>query len=218
MWLFAHQRTNHLRYSHMTDSDTDVPANDWITDSVLDGSTYDRLRVRRFSYFKQPISQKLTWMAGLLALVALVAPIALTLPSSASETFPGRDPLTASPKVVLLGLFAIVVVFTAAASLTAVELYRRRLEPVSETQAKRLLNLEELASLIGLVTGSAMILLTLGLFAVGYGGESALASFVGSGGGHPFEPSGTGLSVARLAVLSLTASGTVFSLRTQFVS
>lgn len=195
-------------------TDTDAP-DDRIADALLSGSPYDRLRVTRFSYFTQPITQKLLWMAVLLAAVGLVAPIAVTTPAPTRTAILGSEPLSSSPRVVVLGLLAVGVVSASAASLVAVSLRRHQLgAAVTERQARRLLNCEELASLVGLVTGSALVIVTLGLFAVGHGGEALLETFGSQGGGHPFAPSGTSVSVATLATLSLVAAGVVLVART----
>jgi hypothetical protein len=186
------------------------PREDRIADALLNGSTYDRLRVERRSQFSQPVGTKLSWLALLLASVALVAPISVAL----SPNGYGMDPLASSPRVAVFGLFSVGVVFAAACTLTGISLVHWRLEsPLSERQAIRLLTLEELASLIGFITGSAAVAITLGLFTIGTLETGPRGQTQGGGEILALEPSGTGLSVGLLALIALSAAGVVLVLR-----
>ncbi len=180
---------------------------DSIARALLGESTYERLRVERHSYFTQPAPTKIWWLSGLLFALALTGPIAATYPASVAELFGSRTPVLTSPKVVTLGVFAAAIEVGCATTLTAVELRRRRLEPdVSVSQAETMLTLEDLATLVGLVTGGATVLLTDAFFLLGYGGVAAVEGFVAAGGKNPFAPSGHGLSVAVLAAGALLAA------------
>jgi hypothetical protein len=187
----------------MTDSD---PLSDPIADTILGGSTYERLRLQRFSYFKQSVPRKLALQSGLLFTLAFVLPLAAGYPAETKALFAGHAPTAASPKMLLLGLVAGGIELGTASALVAVTVRRVQLEPtLTEEAARRLLNVEDVATLVGFVTGGFAVLLTLGFFVLGYAGPDTVASFVDSGGTSPFAPSGVGVSVTTLAVAAVGA-------------
>ncbi|SEO69151.1 hypothetical protein SAMN04487948_104200 [Halogranum amylolyticum] len=193
----------------MTESD---PLTDPIADAILGGSTYERLRLQRFSFFKQPVPRKLAWQSGLLFVLALVLPLAAGYPAETKALFASHSPTAASPKMLLLGLVGGGIELGTASALVAVTVRRLQLEPdLTEDAARRLLNVEDVATLVGVVTGGFAVLLTLAFFVLGYAGPEAVAAFVESGGTSPFAPSGVGVSVTTLAVAALCGSLVVFA-------
>jgi hypothetical protein len=185
-------------------TDTDHSLDDPLADALLSGSTYDRLRVQRFSYFKQTIPQKLVVQSGLLFTLAFVLPLAAGFPAETKALFAGHAPVVASPKALLLGLVAAAIELGTAATLIVVTVARLRIGPEMTVEtARRLLNVEDVATLLGFVTGGAAVLLTVGFFLLGYAGPDALASFVTAGGTSPYTPSGAGVSVATLGLGAL---------------
>lgn len=187
----------------MGTENTDV--DDRIASALLGDSTYERLRIERHCYFRQPTPTKIAWLGGLLFAVALVAPIAATYPPSTQGLFVGGV-LQSSPKIVTLGVFAVVIEVGCAGALTAVLLRRRQLEPdLTVEQAATLLTVEDLATLLGVVTGGATVLLTDAFFLLGHGGVAARTAFVEAGGGDPFAAAGHDVTVLALAVAALLA-------------
>lgn len=172
-----------------SDDRDDLP-DDYITRAVLADCALERLRVRRIGTFKQPVPRKLSWLSGLLLALALALPLTATFPASVRQTFPGADPVAAAPKVLVLGLVGGIVVVAAGAVLIALEVARHRLAPVSESRAWTMLNLEEVASLVGFVTGGAAIVLTDGFLLMGHGGAEALGTYLAVVGGeaNPLAP------------------------------
>ncbi|WP_129113292.1 hypothetical protein [Halegenticoccus tardaugens] len=191
--------------------ETDTQIEDEIARAMLSESPYERLRMRRFSYFKQSIPRKLAWQSGLLVLLALVLPIAATLPPAVKASFSGGSVLAASPKIALLGAFAAVIEIGTAGCLGGVALRRLRLEPtLTERQARTLLNLEDVASMVGLVTGGFAVLLTNAFFLLGHGGAATVAAYVDAGGQNPFGSSEVGVSVAGVSIVAAVAAVVVY--------
>jgi len=173
---------------------------DRITDAILSGSAYERLRLQRPTYFTQPVPTKLTWQSVLLAGLALLAPLYLLFPATVAEYLPATSPTLASPKVIVLGLVGAGIELFAAALLVGVTLFRIRHHPLSEPQARTVLNVEDFASYVGFGTGGMAIAITMCYFVLGLAGGDAIASYVTTMDGiNPFVDSGLGLSVAELA-------------------
>jgi len=176
---------------------------DRITDAILSGSAYERLRLQRPTYFAQPVPTKLTWQSVLLAGLALLAPLYVLFPETVASYLPATNPTLASPKVIVLGLVGAGVELFAAALLIGAALFRIRHYPLSEPQARTVLNVEDFASYLGFGTGGMAIAITLCYFVLGLAGGEAIASYVAAMNGiNPFVDSGLGLSVAELAGLS----------------
>jgi len=195
--------------NQMRDDDTSDP----VTKALLGESNYERLRATRFGMFKQPIHRKLRWQSLLLFGLALVLPLMAVFPSEVRATLPGGGSMAgAAPKVVVLGLVGGVVVLLGGLTLTAVGLLRVRLEPsMTEWQADTLLNVEEVASLLGIGTGGIGILLTLGFTAIGFGGTQAVGAYVRTMGTSPFTATGVEwLSVSSVATFAFVGSVALF--------
>jgi hypothetical protein len=184
---------------------------DPIANALLSDSTYERLQVERFRHFKQPLPTKLLWMSGLLVALALVFPVALAYPEFAPGVL-GASPVFAAPRIALLGAVGGTVEVAAALVLVAVAVRRRQLEPsITESQAERLLNVEDVATLIGLGTGGASIALTDAFFLLGLAGPDAVAFFTADGNG-PFLASGTDVTIGALALAAALAAVLVAAL------
>jgi hypothetical protein len=178
----------------------DDEATDRVMDALLHGSPYERLRLSREGFFKQPIPQKLRAQSALLFALAAVLPIMAALPVDVRETLAAESVTSASPKVILLGLIGGVVVFVCGIGLATLAAARLRLEGrMTEERAHTLLSLEEVASLLGLGTGGIAILLTLGYVLLGHGGMEAVETYIRLAGRSPYAASGVDVSVAAVA-------------------
>ncbi|WP_410767004.1 hypothetical protein [Haloferax sp. DFSO60] len=192
----------------------DKPYEDPITAALLGDSHYERLRVGRYALFKQPLSRKLIWQSVIFATLALVLPLTLTLPASTQMLFSSDDLLWATPKILLLGVYAVAIVSTSALALTYVGYRRVKADDeLSEREACKLLDIEDVASVVSLVTGVLAVAIVVGTFLLGLGGEAAMSLFLSAGGENPFAPTrmpvsvlGVGLSTTALAVVFFLAS------------
>ncbi|MFC7202148.1 hypothetical protein ACFQJC_01365 [Haloferax namakaokahaiae] len=187
----------------------DKPYEDPIAAAILGDSPYERLRVGRYALFKQPLSRKLVWQSMIFSTLALVVPLTMTLPTSTQQLFSSDDLLLATPKILLLGAFGVGVVSVSALALTYVG-YRRVTAPdgLTEREACKLLDIEDAASVVSLVTGALAVGIVVGIFLLGLGGDAAMSMFLSLGGENPFAPTampvsvlGVGLATSTLAVV-----------------
>lgn len=176
---------------------------DPIAEALLSGSAYERLRVTRLSYFGQPVPRRLAWQGAVLGALALVAPLWITAPPEIRAAAGA----TASPTVLLVGVFAVGVQLLGAAGHAATTLVRLRADDMGERAAGHLLAAEEVSSLLGLGTGGFATAATLGYFLLGRLGPETVSSYVAAGGANPFAPSGLGVSVTAVAAAALVAAG-----------
>jgi hypothetical protein len=189
---------------------------DPIASALLGGSTYERLRARRYSLFKQSLPRKLALQSAVLGALALVFPLAVTLPSSARSLFPGGEPLSAAPKILVLGAYAGVIEVVAAAGLVYVGYRRLRSDDtLSEGEARTLLNVEDVASMISLVTGAAAVAAVDGFFLLAHGGD-AMAAFLAAGGENPFAGTPIPVTVPGIAVPAAVLAVVLFVLSRLF--
>jgi len=187
---------------------------DRITNALLGDSAYERLRLQRRTYFSQSIPTKLTWQSLLLAGLALLLPLYALFPETVGAYVPGTDPVTASPKVLVLGLIGAGVELFTAALLVGAGLYRIRRHPLSEGQARIVLNVEDFASYLGFGTGGLAIGITVVYFLLGVAGGGAVESYVRAMNGvNPFAASGIGLSVAELATFAFVGCVVLMTFR-----
>jgi hypothetical protein len=194
-------------------SDTE-PTDDPITSAFLSGSAYERLRIQRPTFFTQPIPRKLTLQSGLLGALALLLPVYLLYPDPVLEYLPAGDPPVASPKVVILGLIGAGIELFAATLLVGAALYRIRYYPLSETQARTILTVEDFSSYLGFGTGGLAIGITILYFLLGVAGGTAVQQYIDAMNGvNPFAASGIGLSVAELAMLAFVAAISLMTVR-----
>ncbi|WP_440990033.1 hypothetical protein [Haloarchaeobius baliensis] len=181
--------------------DTTDALDDHISRAIVDGTPYERLRARRYSLFSGTISSKLRRQG--LVLATLVA----TVPALAAATATAKGGTTwaalfASPKLAILGLFAVGVETLAATALFAIAALRLRQEVVDERTAHRLLNVEDMAAMLGLGTGGLAVALV-GLYAVvGVLAPDALVGLQPAQAGGPFSASGTGVPLAVIAAIA----------------
>jgi hypothetical protein len=190
-----------------------APDDDTITDAILSGSAYERLRLQRQTYFSQSIPTKLTWQSLLLAGLALLLPLWALYPDTVASYVPTTDPSLASPKVLLLGLIGAGVELFTAALLAGAGLYRIHRYPLTEGQAHTVLNVEDFASYLGFGTGGLAIGITVMYFLIGVAGGSAIESYVKAMSVNPFAASGIGLSVAELATFAFIGCVVLMTLR-----
>ena len=153
----------------MTGSGSDDP----LATALIDGSAYERVRVRRMSTFDQRIPRKLHRFGWLLYLLAAALLSLAVLPPATEAVLP-VDPLADSTKVLVLGLIGGSVVGAMGVALILNAVAAARLTPMDESTAESLLALEEMASLIGFVIGGVVTLLTVGIVAVAHGGPDAV--------------------------------------------
>lgn len=190
----------------MDDDSLDDP----VAEALVDGSTYERLRITRAGSFTQPIPTKLRWQSGLLCALALTLPLFAVMPADARALLPAADPLSGSPKVIVLGLVGGAATFLAGLCLLAVVHLRVRVaDAMTEERALTLLSLEEVASLVGFVTGGPAIAITLGFVLLGLGGEAALEAYLRVADRNPFAGTST-VSVSQVATLSFAGSVALF--------
>jgi hypothetical protein len=189
---------------------------DPIASALLGSSTYEQLRARRYSLFKQPLPRKLALQSAILGALALVFPLAMTLPSSARSLFPGGDPLSSAPKILVLGAYAGVIETVAAAGLAYVG-YRRLHsgDALSEGEARTLLNVEDVASMISLVTGAAAVAAVDGFFLLAHGGD-AMSAFFAAGGDNPFAGTPIPVTVPGVAAPAAVLAAVLFVLSRLF--
>lgn len=190
------------------DSNTD--SDDKITRAILSGSTYQRLKYERHSFFRQSVTRTLTLQSALLGLLAILLPVYGLFPESVAGFLPATDPAVASPKVVLLGMVGGGLQLLGAGLLVGSVVYRVRRGPLTEAQAHTAIDVEDFARYVGLGTGGLAILLTVCLFALGLGGSAAVGGYIDVAGANPFAPSGFDISVASVSLTAFAGSVAVF--------
>lgn len=179
---------------------------DDITDGILSESHYERLRIERFSHFKQSVPTKLKWQCGLLVTLVLALPVYALFPETVSQYLPTTDPAAASPKVIMVGAVGGLMEVVSMSMLTATTLYRLRHEPLSEYEAQGLLNVEDFASAIGLIAGTLAIAIMAAYLVLGTLGGSAVNEYITTMNGvNPFAASGVGITVADVALAAFGA-------------
>jgi hypothetical protein len=190
--------------------DSNSRSDDSITSAILSGSTYQRLRYERHSFFRQSVARTLTLQSALLGMLAILLPVYGLFPAGVAGYLPATDPAAASPKVMLLGLLGGALELFGAGILVGAALYRVRRAPLTEGQAHAILDMEDFARYVGFATGGFAILVTVCLFAVGLGGGSAVGAYVDTAGANPFAPSGFDVPVASVSLSAFVASVAVF--------
>jgi hypothetical protein len=183
---------------------------DRITAALLSDSAYERVRYERHSYFRQTVPRTLALQSASLGMLALVLPMYGLYPNSAVQFLPAVDPVVASPKVLLMGVFGGLFQLISAVLLVGAVFYRVSKAPLTEEQAHSVLNVEDFARYVALGTGGVAILVTTLLFAIGLGGASAIESYVAVMGRNPFAASGLGISVSTVSLLAFVSSVVVF--------
>jgi len=194
----------------MTDRDDDSAAHDTathedrITNSILSGSTFERIRYTEATVFNLRATRALAVQAGLFGLLALILPLYALYPPGVAEYLPTLNPFVASPKLLLLGFVGLGMEMVTAATLIGLFYYRWRRSPLTEQQARTILDVQQVASGLALVTGGIAITLSVTLVALGVAGPEALGTYLEViADENVFAQSGVGVSVGHLSSLSL---------------
>lgn len=187
-----------------------------ITDDIVSDSPYRRKRAERWAQFSAPLQTKIAWKSGIMAALILVLPLYQLFPRASEIAWlgPAAD---ASPKVLLLGVVGLGIESVTGTVLVAVGLYRLHAGPVDEDTAATLLDLEDTAASIGLVSGGLAVLVTLAYFVLGAFGSGVIVDYVAVFGANPYVDSGTGVTVGHLAVVALMVSTTLWTVRQYLV-
>jgi len=187
---------------------------DAITDAVLSGSAYERLRVCRHSMVGQPLTRLLSVQGLLLAVLAATVPLYWLIPDSVATYLPTTDPLTATPKIAMLGAFGGVIVFFSAMLLVGTALYRLEHAPLSESQAHEVLVVEDFTGGLTVGMGGLAVVLTVACLGMGLLGGETVGTYVATmDGTNPFASSLYALPLGTLGTTALAASVVVFGAR-----
>jgi hypothetical protein len=181
--------------------------------TLLSGSRYQKIKLRRYSLFKQSLPRTLATQGVILAALALVAPLALSLPES-TRSLLGADALAAAPKFLFLGAYASAIELVAVLGLCYVAYRRLKTDDdLSESEVNDLLALEDAMTHVSVITGGAAVAVVDAFFLVGLAGDPLVARFQAFLGRNPFEPglfsvpvSGVSAAAAALAVLAFGLS------------
>ena len=192
-----------------------MPFDDPIARKVLSDSPYDRLHVRQFSYFTQPIDRKLALQSYLLFVIAALLPVLALTPPTIRQTYL-TDVAAATPKLAFLALLALIFVAGAGVGLAVTEYVRLRARPLDERLAREIVTFETLCSLIGFGTGGCATLAVYLCVLLGFGGPEVLDTFLAAGGGNPIAPSGVGISVGVVTTIALVAGVVLQTLSAYF--
>ena len=175
------------------------PDNDPIADAVLSDSAYERLQLRGFGLVPRPLPEKLAWQSYLLFGLAAVLPVLGALP----ESVRGRHPAglgAATPRLSVVVAFAVVVLLSTGVGHAAVALRLLAAgRSISEADARSLLSVENVCSLVGFGTGGLAALGVYTLVAAAFGGPELLATTASD----PFAPAPVGIPLAALAAAAL---------------
>jgi len=188
----------------------DSQADDHIASAILSGSTYEKIRYQRHSFFRQSVPRTLMLQSALLGLLVALLPMYGLFPTSVAGYLPATNPGVASPKILLLGVFGGLLELLGATLLAGTALYRVKRAPLTESQAHTVLDIEDFARYVGLGTGGLAILLTVCVFAVGLGGGGAVGTYIGTAGANPFVASGLRLPVVTVSLVAFVASVVLF--------
>jgi ribose/xylose/arabinose/galactoside ABC-type transport system permease subunit len=182
------------------------------TTALLGDSMYEKIRVQRYSLFKQSIPKTLAWQGVILSALALVLPLAASQPA-ATRVLLGGDPFAAAPKFLFLGAYAGAIEFVATLGLCYVA-YRRLTvgEALTERQVHDLLAIEDAATNVGVITGGVAVAVVVALFLLGLSGEPFVGRFVDAIGRNPFEAGLIPVSVGDVAVAAAALAVGTFAL------
>jgi hypothetical protein len=180
--------------------------------ALLGDSRYQKIKLRRYSLFKQSIPRTLALQGLILAALAFVAPLALTQPES-TRALLGGDALAAAPKFLFLGAYASAIQFVGVVGLTYVAYRRLTTDDVlSEREVHDLLALEDAVTHLSLVTGGAAVAVVDGFFLLGLAGNPLVDRFQALAGRNPFEPGLIPVSVTWVAITAAVLATLAFGL------
>lgn len=210
--MFRHDTPEPKGENGVSDSNDD-PSGDHVTDALMGGSAYERLRFERYSVFKQSIPQKMHFQSALLFGLAAVLPVMAALPADVREALNASEVAAASPRVILLGLLGGALVFVCGIGLATLGFARLKLgSSMTESQAETMLNLEEVASLLSLIIGGISIVLTICYALMAHGGMETIQAYVRTVGRDPYVASGFDVSVAAVAASAFVGGVALFVL------
>ncbi|SHH28312.1 hypothetical protein [Halobaculum gomorrense] len=178
--------------------------NDPIAAALLSESAYQRSRYRRFGWFNQSLTRKLTLQSYLLYILAAVLPVLTLLPSRIRGAYLGGPIAETAPRVCVAALAAAVIVAAGGLGLIGVALFVLvRGDELTDETARAVRSVERAASMAGLATGGVATVAVVSFALIGFGGVDAVTAWVAAGGGNPYASSGVGLPVATVAVAVL---------------
>lgn len=187
---------------------------DRITDAILSGSAYERLRHTERGLFAVPTPRALSIQAALLLTLSTVLPLYALFPDSVAAHVPTMDPFAASPKLLVLGVFGLAMQVLAALLLAALTYYRLRNAPLSEGQARTVFDVQRIATGLSIFTGGIAVFITVGIVTLGAAGGGALEQYLTTiAGTNPFTAMEAGLTVGELAIASVLGAACVLLLR-----
>lgn len=179
----------------MQRSDPDDDIEDPVAESLLSEDVFRRLRIEQSMGVGWTTVRRLQAQALIAAALALVYPL-----GSVAE-------VGESPVIVVVGVFGGAVVTGGAGAVTAVAIARLRADgDLTQTAAEELITLEELATMLSLVTGGAAVAATHVLFLAAIFAPETLAGLMRR---DPFAPTGTPLTLGAVAAGALAVSATV---------
>lgn len=183
---------------------------DPVASALVGDSVYERLRYQRRWLFTQSIGRKLRWQSIELFLLAAGVPLLFGYPGGLASALE-VDPLAPAPNIAILGLIGGAITFFAGLGLVGVALGRQRLEPMDEETATSVLALEEVASLVGLVTGGTTIAVTLLFVVLGITDAAAMEAYVATLGQDPFADTTVDIPVVLVAGLAFAGGVTLYT-------
>lgn len=186
---------------------------DALTQLILDGSTYDKLRFSRWSWFKNPVPQKLRWSCLIILAVTLVPFLILVFPESVvAKDVTLYERIHLSPTVLVLGYFILSLEVIGALVMAGLVILRLRREPqMTDRYAEELLVWEDVVSLLSYGTGGIGALLFTLFFLLGLAGPDAITTFM-DGGPEVFVQTGLPLDIINFAVVGVGLSAIVYTL------
>lgn len=180
--------------------------------ALLGDSRYQKIKLRRYSLFKQSIPRTLALQGLILAALALVAPLALTQPES-TRALLGGDVLAAAPKFLFLGAYATAIELVGVLGLCYVAYRRLATDDVlSEREVHDLLALEDGVTHLSLVTGGVAVAVVDAFFLLGLAGDPLVGRFQALAGRNPFEPGLIPVTVIGVAIAAAVLASVAFGL------
>lgn len=187
---------------------------DRIADAILSESPLERIQYTDRGPLAVPASRGLAIQAILLVFLATVLPLYALFPEGVSAYVPNLDPFEASPKLLIMGFFGFVTQVTAALFLAVLAGFRLRNAPLSESQARAVLDVQRIAAGLSVVTGGLAILVTVATVAVGAAGTGPLEAYLSSvAGSNPFAGIDVGVTVGHLGIVSAVGALAVLVVR-----
>jgi|AntRauTorcE11898_2_1112593.scaffolds.fasta_scaffold03270_2 hypothetical protein len=180
--------------------------------ALLGDSRYEKIKLRRYSLFKQSIPRTLAVQGFILTALALVAPLALSQPES-TRALLGSDVLAATPRFLFLGAYATAIELVGVVGLGYVAYRRLTTDDVlSEREVHDLLALEDAVTHVSIVTGGAAVAVVDAFFLLGLAGNPLVDRFQALVGRNPFEPGLIPVTVIGVAIAAAVLAAVAFGL------